>query len=119
MEHNLIPPFLMREAGIEVNDTPKIHSENPQVEDHSVYFPLQEVRITLDLIGIFSYFATSKPSENDLDECERVMTLTPDGNWDPHTDVYSRNEINMLDNEGNMIEAVSYTHLTLPTICSV
>eukprot|EP00957_Ditylum_brightwellii_P128393 9792090-Ditylum_brightwellii.AAC.1 len=27
MDHNLIPPFMLREAGITVNDTPKIHKE--------------------------------------------------------------------------------------------
>ena len=29
MQHNLIPPFLMREAGVEVNDIAKIHVKNP------------------------------------------------------------------------------------------
>jgi hypothetical protein len=31
MDHNLIPPFMLREAGITVNETPKIHKENPTV----------------------------------------------------------------------------------------
>ena len=39
MENNLIPPFLLREAGIVVNDIPKIHVDDPQVQDHSLYFP--------------------------------------------------------------------------------
>ena len=29
MEDNLIPPFLLREAGIEVNDCAKIHAKEP------------------------------------------------------------------------------------------
>eukprot|EP00957_Ditylum_brightwellii_P065696 4983211-Ditylum_brightwellii.AAC.1 len=29
MDHNLIPPFMLRKAGITVNKTPKIHKENP------------------------------------------------------------------------------------------
>jgi hypothetical protein len=36
MEQNLIPPFVMREAGIVVNDTPKIHMKNPTIEAHSL-----------------------------------------------------------------------------------
>ena len=37
-ENNLIPPFLMREAGIVVNDVPKMHVDAPQIEDHSLFF---------------------------------------------------------------------------------
>ena len=35
-ENNILPPFLMRETGIVVIDVPKIHVDNPQVEDHSL-----------------------------------------------------------------------------------
>jgi hypothetical protein len=59
MTNNLIPPFIMREAGIEINDRPKIHSVNPGVEDHSSYFPESELRITLTLNGVFSGFPMS------------------------------------------------------------
>jgi hypothetical protein len=37
MENNLIPPFVMREAGITVNDTPKIKVREPTVDDHVSY----------------------------------------------------------------------------------
>ena len=36
MMHNFIPPFILREAGIEANDTAKIHVTDPKIEDHSV-----------------------------------------------------------------------------------
>jgi hypothetical protein len=36
MKYNLVPPFVMREAGIIVRDTPKIHMEEPTEEDHSL-----------------------------------------------------------------------------------
>ena len=39
MSNNLMPPFSMRETGVRVNDTPKIHTANPTKEDHSIYFP--------------------------------------------------------------------------------
>ena len=35
MDHNLVPPFILREAGLILNDKPKIHYEDPSVEDHS------------------------------------------------------------------------------------
>jgi len=40
-----------------------------------------------------------------VEECESVFLLTPDNdNWNPHADAYARNEENMLDWEGNMVE---------------
>ena len=39
LEHNLIPPFILREAGLIVNDTPKIHKEDPTIDDHAIIIP--------------------------------------------------------------------------------
>ena len=60
----------MREAGVVVNDTPKIHVDDPTVEDHTLYFPRLDVRITLDLKGTFSTFSTSKPTVQEIDETD-------------------------------------------------
>ena len=35
MAHNLSPPFILCESGLILNDTPKIHVDNPIVEDNS------------------------------------------------------------------------------------
>jgi hypothetical protein len=59
MQTNLILPFMMREAGIQGNDIPKI-----QVED-------------LALWGVISYFSTTKPTAQTLKECEEVYMITP------------------------------------------
>ena len=104
MKHNLIPPFILREAGVHVHSTPKIHAKEPTIEDHSIYFPSDDFRIPLSLWGVFSYFPTSRPDNKILEECEEVFLLTPDGQWDPHSDAYARNEESMLDWEGNMVE---------------
>jgi hypothetical protein len=103
MRTNLIPPFMMREAGIHVNDIPKIQVEDPGVDDHSIYFSEQKFRIPLALWGVFSYFPTSKPTAQTLKECEEVYMVTPD-RWDPHHGAYAANEEGMLDWEGNMID---------------
>ena len=59
LQNNLIPPFIMREGGVTVNDVPKIHVENPSVENHSIAFPDEaDLRIPLYLSGIFSFFYT-------------------------------------------------------------
>jgi hypothetical protein len=104
MENNLIPPFVMREAGLTVNDTPTIHLREPTVNDHAILFEDSDMKITLSLWGIFSYFPTRAPTNDQLDACDDVYILTNNGVWNPHSDAYSRNEENMLDWEGNMVE---------------
>jgi hypothetical protein len=104
MKNNLVPPLIVREAGVQVNSTPKIHAKDPTVKDHSIYFPDSDFRIPLSLWGVFSYFPTSKPTNQILEECEEVYLLIPDGRWTQHSNAYARNEENMLDSEGNMVE---------------
>ena len=101
MDHNLIPPFMLREMGVTVNDVPKIHKEDPTVDDHAITFVETGFRIPLSLWGIFSYFPTSKPMHDDLLNPNEVYTLSP-ATWNPHSDAYSVNEESMLDWEGNM-----------------
>lgn len=103
MMNNLIPPFVMRKAGIVVNDRPKIHSDDPDVEDHSIYFPEVQFWIPLSLFSVFSGFATSKPDENVLQQCDEVYLLTP-SRWNPHDIAYGTNEDGMMDWQGEMIE---------------
>ena len=104
MDNNLIPPFIMREAGITVSDVPKIHVCDPTVSDHSIYFEENDLRIPLALWGTFSYFPSRKPTQEDLVDCDYIL-LTPDGpDWNPHTDVYARNEEQFLDWQGEIIQ---------------
>ena len=104
MDHNLIPHFIMRADGVIVNDVPKIHCEDPVVDDHCVSFDHSDLRIPLQLNGVFSYFRTRVPTEREIHECEKVF-LTPDSSvWNPYCQSYERNERSMLDFEGNMSE---------------
>ena len=101
MKNNLLPPFALREAGIVVNETPKIQSKDPLVEDHSLFFKETDVRIPLSLWGIFSYFPTTKPKEDTLQDTDNIYVLTPSF-WNPHDNSYAKNEESMLDWEGNI-----------------
>ena len=101
MDHNLIPPFMLREMGVTVNDVPKIHKDDPTVDDHAITSAETGFRIPLSLWGIFSYFPTSKPTHDDLLNPNEVYILSP-ATWNPHSDAYSVNEESMLDWEGNM-----------------
>ena len=56
MNHNLIPPFILDEAGMEVYTKPKIHSNNLYVDNHSIFYTATELQIPIKLRGIFSYF---------------------------------------------------------------
>ena len=104
MNHNLLPPFILREEGVEVNETPKIHVKNITVEHHSIYLRDINLRIPLPLWGVFLYFPSRKPTSDELEACDKVI-LTPDSPaWDPHSDVFSRNEENHLDWEGNVVK---------------
>ena len=101
MDNNLIPPFMLREMGVTVNDVPKIHKEDPTVDDHVITFVEMGFRIPLSLWGIFSYFPTSKPTHDNLLNPNEVYILSP-ATWNPHSNAYSTNEESMLDWEGNM-----------------
>ena len=77
MVNNLIPPFIMREAGVIVKDTPKIHIDMPTKEDHFIYFKDEDLRIPLSLHGIFSYFPSRSPTTKDISNGVEVLHLTP------------------------------------------
>ena len=104
MEDNLIPPFLLREAGIEVNDCAKIHAKEPTVQHHSIFFASEDLRIPLQLLGIFSYFNHRVPHVDEIEHLP-VLFLTPDAeSWDPHSQHYAIEEANLLDHNGSIID---------------
>ena len=110
MSNNLIPPFIMRENGIMVNECAKIHCEDPTRHDHAIIFKGYDLCIPLRLHGVFSYFITRRPDADstlDMDEpsiyAKEIYTLTP-SKWNPHTDAYALNEESIVDWEGNIKE---------------
>ena len=116
MEHNLIPPFIMREAGVIVNDTAKILCKNPTKYDHSILWPDEkELIIPLRLHGIFSYFPTLECPEYGYDGTEKVLHATPRGpNWDPNSDHYAKNEESLLDYDGDIVQSPRMIELEIP-----
>jgi hypothetical protein len=49
LDHNLLPLYMMREAGVIVKDTPKIQLDDPSEEDHALTFFETGFRIQLSL----------------------------------------------------------------------
>ena len=104
MEHNLLPPFLLREAQVQVNDCAKVHTVNPSEEDHSIFFKDEELRIPLQLHGTFSYFNHRPPDVQEIDHL-KVLFITPDSSsWNPHSVHFATDEAAFLDDAGHIIE---------------
>ena len=89
MHDHLILPFIMREARRNVNDIPKMNCTDPSINDHCISFKDTDLRISLQLNGIFSYFNTRKPLPSELYEKNKVF-ITPDAiEWNHHCKSYA------------------------------
>jgi hypothetical protein len=109
MEHSLIPPFLMREAGLYVNECAKRHCESPTIDEHCIYDEETKLRIHLGLRGIFSVFPTRPLTAEEILNCDAydVVFLTPDSDeWNPNNEQFAEEEEACLDSEGNITEPV-------------
>ena len=58
MSHNLLPPSLIREASLFLDETPKFQSTDLSKDNHTIYDQEIGMRIHLQLNGTFSYFPT-------------------------------------------------------------
>ena len=104
LQKNLIPPFVMRAAGVTLNETPKLHSKDPTIYNHCITFEDSDLRIPLQLTGVFSYFHTRKPTLLELHECPKLF-LTLDANyWNPHFQSFETNERSMLTCNGELAD---------------
>ena len=104
MKYNLIHPFLMREAGLIVGDLLKVQSLNPKKYHHSTHFPDENLRMPLRLHGVFSCFPSKKPLVSLLNYFYNNILFLTTGKINQHNEIYSENELAMLDREGKTIE---------------
>ena len=107
MGHSLIPPFLIREAGLILDETPKHQTPCPSIDNHSIWDQWSGLWIHLQLNGIFSYFnarpLTLEEQENWMDY--QVIFITPGGDsWDPYSEHYAKEEAAMVDVNGLLVE---------------
>ena len=97
VEGNLIPPFIMREANLIVNDVPKQHCDQLTNDSHTIQDLTAGLKIQLKLEGIFSGFCTRKPTEEEMMN-GIVIPITPEGiSWDPNSLHSAHNEDTMVD----------------------
>jgi hypothetical protein len=88
LDHTLICPNQLRSYGIVVDDTPR-QFDSQSV--HSIVVPGEDLTIPLELNGVVSYFASHKPSDDDLENCRRIV-LSSDVPWNPNDPTFERQE---------------------------
>ena len=108
MGHNLIPPFVMREAGVKAHEVPRIHcGDEVDKNSHSIIVAGEpDLRIPLRLRGIFSYFPTRALHEKEIESCDDYETicLTPEGKeWDPNDHMWAQEEDKYVDHRGDLV----------------
>ena len=62
MKNHLIPPFMMRLADLVVDECPKYLAQKPSLNNHTLYFENDDIRIPLSLRGIISYLPNQVPA---------------------------------------------------------
>ena len=94
MNHNLIPPFILREGGMEVNDRPKIHHPQgtPSITNHTFGSEQHGLLIPFKLSGIFSMFNSRKLTDDDFIDGTPVPITPKCEKWNPNSRRLEQNE---------------------------
>ena len=90
MTNNWVPPFVLREVGIVVNDKAKINTADPTNDDHA---PLQGDWLSDSICSLGSILLSCEGND--------VYILTSE-TWHPHSNAYVHSKGSMVDWEGNI-----------------
>ena len=71
-----MPPFILREVGLVLNDTPKIHCNFPSAEDHSLFDEETGLRIPFTLDETFSVFKSRSLINEEINNGEDFETVS-------------------------------------------
>jgi hypothetical protein len=107
LNHNLISPFLLREAGLYVEETPKHQVANPTADNHAIVDSETGMRNHLSLNGILLFFSTRALTLEEIENWGNypIVFNTHDSiAWDPYASHYAENEAAMLDSNGLIVE---------------
>ena len=76
---------------------------NPTEEENYIFFPNNNLRISLELSGIISFIPCRTPTEDDLNWNDGVLEFIRNvDNWDPHDTRFETQESAMTDFSGNV-----------------
>ena len=102
LQHNLLSPFLMRQRNVIVDEKPKNHCKEPTSNNHCISFENNDLRIPLGLNGVFSFFHTRTPINEELIGCDKVF-LTPDeSQWNPYCTSFELTERSVLSYDSDI-----------------
>ena len=88
LENSLICPNQLCNNGLKVEDTPRQYAPD---SSHSIYFPGEDIRLSLFTEGYLSYIKTHTPTDEELGDCTWLM-LTEDAPWDPYSEHFVHDE---------------------------
>ena len=92
MENNLLPYLILVEVGIKVNETSRIHIDEPIIEDHTIYMQDTRLLIPLQLWGVLSLSHIWKPTSDEIESCDKILITLDSAVWEPHTLHFVSNE---------------------------
>ena len=101
MEHNLLPPIMMRLDGRLVDECSKFLCPNSTIETHSIFFPTDNTRLPLALHGTTSYISTRRPKViSEVNEHTNLLLTSDNPVWDPRSPIYAQQESAMTNWKG-------------------
>ena len=94
----------MHIEGLDVDECPKFLSKKQIKGNHSVYFPMLDIRLTFQFEGTILYLPTRKQLKVELKESEgKYMLLTPNTpEWYSHMTIYRNQEHVMMYYKGHI-----------------
>ena len=105
----------MQAGRLAVNNKPKSQCEHPTIEDYSISFHNSDLRIPLQLLGIFSFFHHRVPTPDELESCDKLFIIPNSEIWNLHCHSFTRNKESMIDFEGNISKPHRQTSYVMET----
>ena len=106
MESNLIPPFMIRLIGHQVDEYPKFICKKPTINTHTISINDSELIILLSIKGIASYIPTRKSTVEESKTCQYI-DLTPNtSDWNPHDMHYVDQKSCMIYYRGELVSSI-------------
>ena len=103
MEGILIPSFMIRLTGHEVDEFPKSMCKQPTTKYHAITISDPELIIPLPLKGITSYISTKKSTVEEYNTCKYIDITPNTSDWNPHDIDYVDQESYMIDYRAKLV----------------
>ena len=103
MKDNLVPSFMIRLTGHEVDECPKFMCKQPTNKSHAITINDSKLIVPLFFKGITSYIPTRKPTVEEFNNCKYIDTTSNTSDWNSHDMDYAEQESYMIDYRGELI----------------